>query len=230
MDRPSRRRARWIELLTGPRPAIRTVEVAPPSRADEGVWVFLTSCFVCLVVIYIIAFQRQGLAVDTARASQVLGFQVLFRDLPSPEQRVFRAMQEGMTEGLRLRTESGTWPAVETLASTGVPPFARDVLDKSALGWSLQRDGALNEYVGIPAAGSGAPSFLILAQEPPPSGGETPQPGTVDEEHQLLPDGRLLHVTYWKRLPPAPSASLVPDPALAGWQQIRITSPFQPPA
>lgn len=193
-------------------------------------WVFLTSCFVCLLVIYVIAFQRQGQAPDAARASQVLGFQVLFRDLPSGEQRVFRAMQEGTTEALRLRGESATWPAVETLARTGVPPFARDLLDKSALIWSQQGDGLLNEYLGIPAAGSGTPSFLILIQEPPPSGGETPQPGTVDEEHQLLPDGKLLHVTYWRRSPAASTASLVVDPALAGWQQIRITSPFQPPS
>jgi hypothetical protein len=192
------------------------------------VWVFLTSCFVCLLVIYVIAFQRQGQTPDAARASQVLGFQVLFRDLPGGEQRVFRAMQEGMTEALRLRGESGAWPAVEALASVGVPPFARDVLDKSALVWSQQRDGTIDQYVGIPAPASGTPSFLMLVQEPPPTGGEVPSPGTVDEEHQLLPDGKLLHVTYWKRSPPAPTASLVADPALAGWQQIRITSPFQP--
>jgi Family of unknown function (DUF6162) len=218
-----------VEVFTGPRPAIRTVVLAPPSHAEEGVWVFLAACFVCLFVIYVIAFQRHGHAPDAARASQVLGFQVLFRDLPGGEQRVFRAMQEGMTEALRRRGEGGAWPPVESLANAGVPPFARDVLDKSSLAWSEQRDGVINQYMGIPAAGGGTTSFLILVQEPPPSGGETPSPGTVDEEHQLLPDGKLLHVTYWKRSPPPPSAILVADPALAGWQQIRITSPFEAP-
>jgi hypothetical protein len=229
VDRQHRRRPRWVEVFTGPRPAIRTLELAPPSHAEEGVWVFLAACFVCLFVIYVIAFQRHGQAPDAARANQVLGFQVLFRDLPGGEQRVFRAMQEGMTEALRRRGESGAWPPVDSLASAGVPPFARDVLDKSSFGWSQQRDGAINQYMGTPAAGSGTPSFLILGQEPPPNGGEAPSPGTVDEEHQLLPDGTLLHVTYWKHSPPAPTANLVADPALAGWQQIRITSPFQAP-
>jgi hypothetical protein len=228
VDRQARRRPRWVALFTGPTPAIRTVELAPPSHAEEGVWVFLTACFVCLFVIYVVAFERHGKAPE-GRANQVLGYQVLFRDLPGPEQRVFRGMQEGMLEAVRLRGEQGTWPAVEALASAGIPPFARDVLDTSSLVWSQQHAGGVNQYMGTPARARSMPAFLMLAQEPPPTGGEVPSPGTIDEEHQLLPDGKLLHVTYWKRPPPVTQA-LVVEPALAGWQQIRITSPFQAPS
>ena len=70
------------------------------------------------------------------------------------------------------------------------------------------------------------PSFLILVQEPAPGSAPDPGAANVDEEHQRLPDGMLLHVTYWKHSPAR--AALVGDPALEGWQQIRIASPFPP--
>ena len=73
------------------------------------------------------------------------------------------------------------------------------------------------------------PAFLILIQEPDPQTGEKPGAGAcVDEEHQLLPDGTLLHVTYWKHARPircAAASSL--DPALEGWTQIRVKTPFE---
>ena len=212
-----------------PRPAIRTVEVLPPSHADEGMWVFLTASFVCLAVIYIIAFERAGrlgAAGGSAALPELLPFQVLLRDLPSREQRVFRAMQEGVTEALGLRATERAWPTVEALAARNVPPFARDVLDPASLAWTQRRDGLVTEYLGLPAAAGDLPSFLILVQEPAPGSPPDPGAGKVDEEHQRLPDGTLLHVTYWKHAPAR--AGLVGDPALEGWQQIRIASPFPP--
>ncbi len=201
----------------------------PPSQSDETVGVFLTAAFVCLCVIYTLAFQLYGTTAasgDRSGANGLLPFQVLFRDLPSKEQRVFRAMQEGQQEAMRIRGGEGAWPAVEALATLGIPPFAPDVLDKSALSWAQYRDGLTSNYVGVPAAGTDMPAFLILIQEPPPGGGEQAVPSVIDEEHQLLPDGALLHVTYWKR----PRDSLRPgpviDPALAGWSQIRVGSPL----
>jgi hypothetical protein len=230
LTRPAPRLSNWLELLSGPRPAIRTVEVLPPSRSDESAWVFLTAGIVCVAVIYVLAFQTYrppGSPAVGAAETRTLAFQVLFRDLPGPEQRVFRQMKEGLDEALRLRSREGSWPTVAALAAEEIPPFAPDVLDRSALVWGLRQDGLIGEYVGIPAAGSGRPAFLILMQEPEPTGGEDPNAGGVDEEHQLLPDGRLLHVTFWKHASTSIRSGLITDPALDGWLQIRISSPFQ---
>ena len=209
---------------------MRTVEVLPPSQADETSWVFLTAAFVCLCVIYILAFQRDMAATpsgNTRSTRATLPFMVLFRDLPGTEQRVFREMQEGLQEALRTRGMRGEWPSVEALAALDIPPFAHDVLDKSVLSWTQQRDGLLIEYIGVPTPAAGMPAFLIFIQEPEPTGGEQPSAAVVDEEHQLLPNGRLLHVTYWKCPPETLRAGLVDDPAPQGWTQIRVTDPFQ---
>lgn len=229
VTKPVRRRLQWPQIFVPARPAVRTVDVLPPSHRDEASWVFLSATFVCLCVIYIVAFQMNPAsrtAGGTRDAAATLPFQVLFRDLPGSEQRVFRQMQEGLEEALRTRGARGDWPTVESLAALGIPPFTRDVLDKSALGWTQRRDGLLVEYVGIPSSGPRTPAFLILIQEPEATGGEQPSAAVVDEEHQLLPDGKLLHVTYWKRSP-MPRPGVVADPALEGWSQIRLTSPFQ---
>jgi hypothetical protein len=201
----------------------------PPSQTDdEEAWVVLGSLFVCLGVIYVVAFQLYSGpgAGDRSRRNEMLAFQVLFRDLPGQEQRVFRSMTEGLEEALRLRGTSGAWPSVESLAQMGIPPFAPDVLDKSSLVWKRWQEGLVTEYVGAPARDTGAPSFLIVVQEPEPRGGEDPSTAGVDEEHRLLPDGTLLHVTYWEHRPVPLGPGLIVEPAFQGWRQIRVTTPF----
>ncbi len=204
------------------------VEVLPPSRRDETTWVLLAAGFVVLAVIYVVAFERFG-AIDRAGAQAgakgLLPFQVLFRDLPSPRQRVFRAMQEGAAEAVSKRAASGAWPTVASLAEDGIPPFAPDPLDETALRWELRNDGLLRQYVGIPAR-EGDPAWLVSIAEPEPQGGEKPVPGVVDEEHQSLPDGRLLHVTLWSGTS-VPATGVLAEPALRGWKQVRVTSPFE---
>jgi hypothetical protein len=205
---------------------VRTVEVAPASSGDEEVWVFLTAGFICLCVIYVLIFQLYG-GPKSQTLNTALPYQVLFRDLPGVEQRIFREMQEGVTEAVRVRGTDGAWPAVETLAADGIPPFAPDALDKAGLRWEQRRDGLVTTYLGTPARVADSPAYLILIVEPAPGAGEQPVPAVVDEEHQLLTDGTLVHVTYWKHAgsasPPAASA----DPAMQGWSQIRVNSPFQ---
>ncbi|HVO26991.1 MAG TPA: DUF6162 family protein [Candidatus Margulisiibacteriota bacterium] len=203
------------------------VEVVPPSELGEGSWVFLAASFVVLCVMYIVAFERQpALETNAAAARALLPFQVLFRDLASAEQRVFREMQEGVTEAVTVRGSSGRWPMVEDLAAQGVPPFAVDALDKSTLRWGRRDAGLLHQYVGVPAAAA-SPAFLISILEPEPATGEKPLPGVVDEEHQLLSDGTLLHVTYWTRTGGVTWPEPISDPGLAGWKQIRVKTPLE---
>jgi Family of unknown function (DUF6162) len=225
---PLRQAARWWRRPQSA--AIRTVEVQPPSHADEASWVFLTGGFILLCVIYVVAFERDGLSGADARASSaraLLPYQVLFRDLPSDEQRVFRAMQEGAGEAVRVRAARGSWPEVEALAADGIPPFAPDVLDKAGRQWRSAREGLVVNYAGLPSAPSAA-AFLIFIQEPDPVTGEkAPPPSVVDEEHQLLPDGTLLHVTYWKHSTAGLRPGTILDPAAAGWQQIRVKTLFE---
>ncbi|MBX3024766.1 hypothetical protein KF840_07635 [bacterium] len=218
-------RHRW-NPFAAPRPEGWTVEVAPRGEGDEEVWVFLTAGFICLCVIYVLIFQLYG-GPRAQTLNTALPYQVLFRDLPGPEQRVFRAMQEGTAEALRLRGGSDAWPAVEALAADGIPPFAPDVLDRAGLRWERRGDGLATAYMGMPTRDPAAPAFLILIVEPPPGGGEQPAPAVVDEEHQLLADGTLVHATYWTRASASVPAGVPADPALQGWQQIRVNSPFQ---
>jgi hypothetical protein len=208
----------------------RTVEVVSPSHGGEAGWVLIAAGYIVLCMIYVYAFGREGPhAVDAARGtSTLLPYQVLFRDLPNEEQRTFRDMQEGSLEALRLRGETGSWPNVAALAAAGIPPFAPDVLDKQKLRWVDRRDGLFVDYLGVPSASEGATAFLILVQEPDPVTGEKPPPpSVVDEEHRLLPDGRLLHVTFWKRSAAGVDAGTIVDPALQGWQQIRLKTLFE---
>jgi hypothetical protein len=210
--------------------SIRTVEVLPPSKCDEGATVLLVAGLVLLCMVYTVAFERSwGSAVESGETSGggLMSYQVLFRNLPGNEQRVFREMQEGSLEILRIHGDASTWPDVDALARGGVPPFAPDLLDKSGMRWRLRRSGLVSQYLGVPAAVDSEPAFMLMIQEPDPQTGEKAVAGVVDEEHQLLTDGRLLHVTYWKRpaRPSAPDASL--EPALRGWVQIRVRTPLE---
>ncbi len=203
--------------------------MSPSQSDDEEAWVVIGAFFVCLGMIYVFAFQRYGgqASADRSGRNAMPAYQVLFRDLPGQEQRLYRSMTEGLEEALRLRATSGAWPTVESLAEMGIPPFARDVLDKSSLVWERRQEGLVTEYLGIPARDTGTPSFLIVVQEPEPTGSEDPSTAGVDEEHRLLPGGKLLHVTYWDHRPGALGPGPIIEPALQGWRQIRVTSPFQ---
>jgi hypothetical protein len=222
----------WWRLRPRREAGVRTENVSPPSRGDEAGWVLIAAGCIVLAVIYTYAFEREavrGASATSRGGSGLLPYQVLFRDLPSAEQRAFRAMQEGAGEAVRLRGEDGKWSSPEQLGGAGVPPFARDPLDKAQVRWSGQVDGLFANYVGVPSAPGEMPMLLILVQEPDPVTGEKPlPPSVVDEEHQVLADGTLLHVTYWKHAPGAALRSgVIVDPAFEGWQQIRVKSPLE---
>lgn len=207
--------------------SIRTVEVEPPSRADEGFAVFLAAGFVVLCVIYIVAFEVYD--VPAARQDRgLLPFQTLFADLPPEEQRIFRQMQEGFDEALVEHERDGEWPGVERLARSGVPPFVRDPLDQARTRWERRSEDPVTIYLGVPTAPWTFPSYLIRIQPPDPQAIERLNARTaLDEEHRALPDGTLLHVTYWRR-DRAPDGDVgMQDPARAGWVQIRRRSLFE---
>lgn len=215
---------RWLRPATAPEGGVVTVEVRPSSSGEEESWVFLAAAFICLAVIYVFIFQLYGVPRATT-LNTALPYQVLFRDLPGVEQRIFRQMQEGMTDALRARAAAGVWPTAAALAADVVPPFAADPLDKLGLQWSERRDGLVTQYIARPRQPD-APAFLILIVEPDPGASEPP--AVIDEEHQPLPDGTVVHITYWQRLPPVvPDSGLIADPALQGWRQIRVANPFQ---
>lgn len=196
---------------------IRAVEVVPPRRSREEFYVMLACSTVVLAALWWILATRPapGVSMDA------LPFQIMFQELPSGEQRTLRALLDGEDEAKRRRDAEGAWPSVERLAQDQIPPFAPDVLDRAGYRWSMRREGLLLNYAGAPDV-PGSPDFLLLIQEPDPASGELTQAGVVDEEHQRLSDGKLLHVTYWKRAQATRPATFVTRPEVEGWTQIRL--------
>ena len=204
-------------------PLVRTVEVEPPSRAREGANVALLSLGILLAALYAILLRVGGPAADAARADS-LPFQVTFQELPSDEQRMFRELGEGFSEAKRIRGAEGKWPSPERLARDQIPPFAPDAIDHAGYRWTLLQDGLVLNYVGTPAQ-EGNPELLLLIQEPEAVGAEQPNAAVIDQEHVLLPDGKLLHVTDWKRKKAGAPAEVQFRPEVDGWTQVRLESP-----
>src|SRR2546423_15535294 len=57
-----------------------------------------------------------------------LPYERFFRELSDADQRVFRELQEGEIEAENVRAASGAWPAIDALASHGVPPVSPDAI------------------------------------------------------------------------------------------------------
>lgn len=201
--------------------AMRTLEVLPPSARGETRLVLRAAAAILFGVLFVIGVRSSDRDPDGGpRAGDLAPFQMLFRDATPTVQRMFREMQEGLIEAENTRAATKRWPAVETLAAQGIPPFA-DVNSSSR--WRLLQEGVYAAYVGAPAPGLDAPAFLALIQEPEPGYAETVMPATPpDELHHRLSDGTLLHVSVWFR-----PDGLVPEdqkaiarPFAAGWTQV----------
>jgi hypothetical protein len=170
---------------------IRTVEVESPSiRAETRLVIKLA-----FHIGYCAALVIFGRAHATAEEPTRPGVRK-FQDLSGPDQRVFRALQEGLVEAERERSRGGSWPDVPALAAQGIPPFAPDPIDKAGYAWRLVASGTLVNYVGSPSADSSRPSFLAIVTEPEP--GSPPDPQTTpDEFHHKLANGTMIHVSMW---------------------------------
>lgn len=204
--------------------AIRTVEVLPPSASGETRLVFRAAAAIVLGTLVVSGLQASDRGTDGGpQARDLAPFQVLFRDATPTVQRMFREIQEGLIEAENMRLSTKRWPAVETLAAQGIPPFP---LADSPYRWRLLQEGVYAGYVGAPPPGSDAPALLALIQEPEPGYVETEMPAAPpDELHHRLADGTLLHVSVWFR-PDGLAAddqttmAMLARPFAAGWKQL----------
>jgi hypothetical protein len=204
--------------MTGSADTLRRIEVQPLSARSE-----LGNVARCSLVVVIGAWMY--LATDSAifrdagsASRHLLPFQVLIQDRPSIEQRMFRELQEGLLEAEMRRTTAGTWPAVSSLVTDGIPPFAPDPTTKGTpYEWRLLQGGAFVNYLGLPQRPNG-PSWLVLVQEPEP--GAPPDPAREDEEHHRLITGDMLHVSTWVRSDARVAKRIIRAPQAEGWTQL----------
>jgi hypothetical protein len=204
--------------------ATRTVEVLPPSASGETRLVLRAAAAIVFGVLFVSGLQASDRGNDgVLQARDLAPFQTLSRDATPTVQRMFRELQAGLIEAENMRVATKRWPAVETLAAQGIPPFPSA---DSPYRWRLLQAGVYAAYVGAPVPGSDAPAFLALIQEPEPGYVEPVQPATPpDQLHHRLSDGTLLHVSVWFR-PDSPAAddqetmSTLARPFAAGWTQL----------
>lgn len=209
----------------------RREEIAPVAARTEAVWALRAGTVILISLSLRLANLNpdkvgKGGSNDSSPATAGPSFtptQTLFRDLSAPDQRMFRAMHEGLLEAENARASTGAWPNPAALSQQGVPPFTADAITRDAYVWTLRQDGTLINYIGRPKAG-GLPAFLIYVLEPTP--GAPADPAPVDELHHQLANGDKLHVSIWRHT----DGSRVPDalvgvPEARGWMQLMSGTP-----
>ena len=158
---------------------MRTREIHPPSVRAETLNVLKAAIAVVVVVAAYIF--RPSFGTEAERAGRqlqigLLPYQQLIRDAAPAEQRVFRELQEGLLEAERIRSQTGHWPDVSTLAAEGIPPFAEDPTQKVEYTWSSVRQDWVTNYLGVPADATQR-AWVLVILEPEP--GAPPDPRTV---------------------------------------------------
>lgn len=202
---------------------IRRVEVRPPSARVEFANVVRLGMVVVVGVWMFLATDSATFGKAGAATRHLLPFQTLIQDRPPIEQRMFRALQEGLLEAEARRAASGRWPEPAALADEGIPPFAIDPTDKGGpYEWRLIVNGAIVNYLGLPRR-AGAPAWLLLVQEPEP--GAPPDPAREDEEHHRLLNGDMLHVSTWIRAEAPTPRGAIRAPQAEGWTQLYAVGP-----
>lgn len=155
-----------------------------------------------------------------ASSSAPSPFERRLTELSPEDQRLYRAIREGVVEAERRRSSTGRWLSADDLAREGVPPFAPDPIDRGRFTWAFAKTGTAVNYVGTPAASAGREAFIVIVTEPDP--GTAPDPNAqIDEVHHRLADGSMIHVTIWMGPPVGPLGGavsvLAPD---QGYKQI----------
>lgn len=132
---------------------------------------------------------------NSARAPERADWQRSVSELTAAQRAQFEALRAAMPAAESARA-SGSWP--ETL----VPGFAR------------KQQGLYVNYLGE-AEGL---RWLVLYIEPDPRVGS--EKAAVDDEHHLLADGKMLHVSVWTQALTKPRADNVTAwPAAEDWVQ-----------
>jgi hypothetical protein len=175
-------------------PALRTHEIRPPSAREET-WMVARAAF------HIVLWSALVVSAETydrnrPSASAPSPFERRMQELAPEDQRLYRALREGMIEAERRRSATGRWPTPEELAREAVPPFAPDPIDAARYAWTFARTGTAANYVGTPAPSSGREAFVAIMVEPDPGTAPDPQ-AIVDEVHHRLADGTMIHATVW---------------------------------
>lgn len=207
--------------LDGARTAGRQAAVERLSFRDELTNV-IRSAAAIVIAVWVYLAATLGSGADAGRT--LLPFQMLARDLPANDQRMFRELQEGLLEAEGARSTTGQWPTVDWLIADGIPPFTPDPIAKTAVyRWTLSRAGTLVSYLGTPDR-AGARAWVVLVQEPQP--GVPPDQSFEDEEHHRLLDGTMLHVSTWTHADGTRVSSQVSStPQAQGWTQVYAVAP-----
>jgi hypothetical protein len=213
---------------------IRTVEIRPPSVRRETAMVVRAAIVIAALVGFYLANTAWDTGTGAPRTVNLLPYQLLMRDRPATEQRMFRELQEGLLEAERIDSSTGNWPEPSVLAADGIPPFASDPTAKGArYTWTILKRGTYINYRGTPAVPD-APAWLLLIQEPTPDA--PPDLSPEDEEHHRLSSTVMLHVSVWTHSGGATlgnSLALIRTPQAEGWTQLRagpLTTSFTQPA
>lgn len=204
---------------------VRTVIVRSPSAWRE-------TGYVARAVAHVLVWSAALMGASLVRGEQqaaagqptVALDEAAFGTLDAGAQRMYRACLDALGEAEASRGKSGAWPTVEQLAAKNLSPFI-DPLDKAGYRWTLLAKGTVFDYVGVPDAASGRPTFLINVVEPEP--GMVVDPNVPnDETHFRLKDGTMLHVGIWEVPGSKPLADAVPTPAFEdGWRRITMGGP-----
>ena len=200
--------------------AIRRVEIAALSARDELISVLRAAMAVTAVVWLYLANNPFPAAPGGAVQRNLLPYQAVIQSRPADEQLLFRELQVALIEAETARSTSGAWPEPDAMAADGIEPFAANpAVKRTTYRWRLLHNGLFINYVGIPADAS-APAWLLLVQEPDPSG--QPEPFVDDEDHDRLLDGSILHVSIWNHLQGGKltAAGVSRAPQAEGWTQL----------
>src|ERR1700681_1431409 len=157
-----------------------SMEIRPPSARREAANVLRMAAVILIVTwVYLAntATPRAGLAAGEG----LIAYQKLFRNLGPREQRMFRALHEGLLEAENVRSASSVWPSSAALAGQGIPPFAVDpIAGREKYTWTFHQEGVLVNYLGLPG-GAHLPAFLLSILERTPAA--TPDRAPNDEQH-----------------------------------------------
>jgi hypothetical protein len=185
---------------------------------ERGLVLATAAGIVSVIAVYVVLNGKNA----GGRAGALLPYQVLSRDLPEPDQQMFRSLRQGLMVAESDRARTGAWPSPSALARQGVAPFATSG-QTSAFEWSMLKQGAIVNYFRQPRD-TAQPAWLLEIQEPEP--GMPPDPAPLDEEHHRLPDGTLLHTYVWThRFGGQVQAGFVRQPQNSGWTEVFSTPP-----